>query len=870
MKIKKVYLENFKGIKDKKIVDFNNQTSLLIGPNGFGKTTIFDVLELCLTGKIHRTEIKDGVTNHSSDYNKPFYQHTENRNVVIKLWLKKRNKDLIIIKYLPYNHDGRSEDKGRKNKPTDFNLLKTFTESPENFEDTFSVSDYSEVLTQQNINDFFELESNSFKIQDVYNLFNYTQQEETTFFLKQSEYKRKHSLGFLFNTMEIEDKQNRISQFLSKIRNINKELTTKIDDLSNSGKIDQINYKQLFPDKDIIFDKENPFNNIEYSEIKQSKQYYYDELDKLITFIDRFSIKEYSKKQTVSFLNELIENDNFIENFILQNLLQDKFYDLIVVEKELLNNDTKIRAYILQNNTSNLKQLKSKNEKYNRYNKFLKITNFETQIKELKPFINEFMKDNIEEYNLLIETRKQNASTASELNNTITDIIRLRNELREEYNKDTNNQLNNSTCLFCGTDWENFEKLNEKFIEKEQTLKKLADNQTNILIDNEKIIINKFINPITNDMKEFIDNNAFVNVRIIDTLENLSKEEFTLSEFDKYDTKSFIWTTIKSENELENDVKQLKSKLLQHALVSDDLHNKLTKLKLISFEDTIKKMKNIISENELNNFIIKSNDDDKSLEKLNKYKKYLKNFLTHTKKEYSYIDEKANDPDNLFELYFSSNERNFNLINKTDLINKKKYIEFTYTQKQSSLIDLLNTRRKKLSNIITNIDNIHETYSDSITSHKKVMADKIKVPFYIYTAKVLQNYQQGMGVFLSTKPESDSIRFLTDSSTNHDAMHHLSSGQLAVVSLAFTLAINKTYNISPDLKFLTIDDPVQEMDSLNIHAFIELIRHEFLNEYQLIFSTHNDLNAFYMKYKFDKFTESEVNMINVQSEFFNH
>lgn len=49
MKIKKIYIENFKGIKDKKIITFDDQSSLLIGPNGFGKTTIFDVLELCLT-----------------------------------------------------------------------------------------------------------------------------------------------------------------------------------------------------------------------------------------------------------------------------------------------------------------------------------------------------------------------------------------------------------------------------------------------------------------------------------------------------------------------------------------------------------------------------------------------------------------------------------------------------------------------------------------------------------------------------------------------------------------------------------------------------------------------------------------------------
>ena len=114
-----------------------------------------------------------------------------------------------------------------------------------------------------------------------------------------------------------------------------------------------------------------------------------------------------------------------------------------------------------------------------------------------------------------------------------------------------------------------------------------------------------------------------------------------------------------------------------------------------------------------------------------------------------------------------------------------------------------------------------------------------------------------------------SIRFYTKWDSNHDAMHHLSSWQLAVTSIAFTLAVNTVYKISKELRFLNIDDPVQEMDSLNIHSFIELIRHNFM-DYKLIISTHSDENAYFMKYKIEKIKENSVKMINVQSEFFNN
>jgi exonuclease SbcC len=99
-------------------------------------------------------------------------------------------------------------------------------------------------------------------------------------------------------------------------------------------------------------------------------------------------------------------------------------------------------------------------------------------------------------------------------------------------------------------------------------------------------------------------------------------------------------------------------------------------------------------------------------------------------------------------------------------------------------------------------------------------------------------------------------------------MHHLSSGQLAVVSLAFCLAVNKTYNISNNLSFLAIDDPVQELDSLNLHSLIELIRHEFAKDYQLIFSTHSDMVAMYFKYKLEKLNQNSVSTVNVQKAFF--
>jgi DNA repair protein SbcC/Rad50 len=157
-----------------------------------------------------------------------------------------------------------------------------------------------------------------------------------------------------------------------------------------------------------------------------------------------------------------------------------------------------------------------------------------------------------------------------------------------------------------------------------------------------------------------------------------------------------------------------------------------------------------------------------------------------------------------------------------------------------------------------------------IKSHKDTILKKIQIPFYIYSGKILQNYQQGLGVFISLgEGKAKRFRFVTGNhidEDSHDAIHMLSSGQLSVIAIAFLLSLNKIYRNNILSKFLAIDDPVQSLDDLNIHTFIELIRHEF-NDYQIIMSTHDDDTARYMNYKFKKFGIDSTRM-NVQEMFY--
>ncbi|HEL1325704.1 TPA: AAA family ATPase, partial [Streptococcus equi subsp. zooepidemicus] len=94
MKIKKILIYNFKNFRHKTVIDFSEDITFLVGPNGFGKTTIFDAIELGLTGKLSRI---NKVTGENIIYNKPFFQNEIGSPVVIKLWLEKKRGDQFVI-----------------------------------------------------------------------------------------------------------------------------------------------------------------------------------------------------------------------------------------------------------------------------------------------------------------------------------------------------------------------------------------------------------------------------------------------------------------------------------------------------------------------------------------------------------------------------------------------------------------------------------------------------------------------------------------------------------------------------------------------------------------------------------------------------
>ncbi|MGG1559642.1 hypothetical protein ABEH82_16500, partial [Geobacillus thermoleovorans] len=238
----------------------------------------------------------------------------------------------------------------------------------------------------------------------------------------------------------------------------------------------------------------------------------------------------------------------------------------------------------------------------------------------------------------------------------------------------------------------------------------------------------------------------------------------------------------------------------------------------------------------------------------------------------SYVKDNMNM--NKFELIFNrlflSNEELVRKISIDDINRKIQYISFIFytnnfneKSRLEEKLRVLEEKYKKVDKFISDLNNIINIYRREIPQYlKKIMKD-IEIVFYIYTGKILQHHQRGLGLFMK---ESDSriIRFITHPEKDHDVFNFMSSGQLVAVILAFTLALNKVYG-NKGLSLLLIDDPLQTMDDINIASFVELLRNDF-KEKQIILSTHEEHATRYIAYKFSNYNLN-VKVLNMKEDF---
>lgn len=285
IRIKKLFIKNFKGIKEQVVVDFNkegNLNQILSGPNGYGKTTVFEALELCITGKFDRIEAFKDVQLKRKNRNKPFFQNTDGENVIIKLLVEKDDSDFIITKFYDDINSPKKVTLAKDFIPEESHaIFSTYLTKGLDFESIDS--GFSNIADQSEINALFLGEKSNVKLDSIYYLFNYIQQEESIRFLKQREDEKGSSLAFLFSIEKEESEQLEINSLIENYNKQKNSIDYEIQALESTEKESNVEeYEKIFESEEIDFDKEEPFNDLSLA--KNELPNYFDILDKLISF----------------------------------------------------------------------------------------------------------------------------------------------------------------------------------------------------------------------------------------------------------------------------------------------------------------------------------------------------------------------------------------------------------------------------------------------------------------------------------------------------------------------------------------------------------------------------------------------------------
>ena len=872
MKIRKILLYNFKNFRNETVIDFSDGITFLVGPNGYGKTTIFDAIELGLTGNLSRI---NKVTAENIVYNKPFFQNEIGQPVIIKLWLEKMNGDqLVIVRKLVNSSTDSSNLFAPLKSASQFMLFRQVEVSETNFSSIGNTS--LEEITQSSIDAFLGI-NEKYEIEKIFNLFNYIQQEETTFFLKRTEQERGDSLSFLVKTDKVEKK-------IKDINTVTNVINRKISDLEGQLKnlkqqeLSDVPYHRLFNHKEFVFDVETPFSIANLDKLLT----YQNTLQNIIDFKKNFSIEEYSRKTERDKRKKDITGDRAINQVLYFSMLSPnilKSNSQWLWEKYSLDNPLLFEYVLLENYLKSYESVVHDCNRRKQLNTYL--TNLSADITEMTEQSitytqNDRLSGDFELLQIQVVKFQSLRNNASQVDKNLSELRQLRSNLGNKFDELRHRHIDENKCPFCNSQFQTFEELKQAYDSYKNYLTEIS-SQSSLQLQEAQLLLNERIQQLKQKIIDEINSLSIdVDKNLLDRLQELKNSYQSYSQ-NVEGFKTFIQSyTIMVPYELGrlefkdyNQQHQLNWQEFQSKLVvDDDVYSLLDNNSLGNIKEELEVLREEFPELQFETYQLESS----SYSKINMA--MIDSRLYELKKAiYLAIDEKYAinenlivDTENILPTYFQSKVEVLEDIRIGDLENKKLYLDRQHKLVQNQQLQDLSSQIETLRITVERLEEINTIYKEEVKQFKIDIVKKLRIPFFIYSAKMLQNYQQGMGIFLTHKKTTNSdsgkvaiIRFKSDTNNDHDVMNQLSTGQLAVVSLAFTLSLNTMFKLSDNLNFLMIDDPVQDMDAMNVLSFIEILRHGIIDKYQIILSTYSDFNALFMGYKFAN-SNSEVNI----------
>lgn len=491
-RILSIHIFNFKGFKDWTL-DFSSYLfSIFGGKNGFGKTTIFDAIELVLTGKIERLcTYKKNTDKRYKNVGKPLVYNLSINTLYVELLVELQNGAFWL------KREAKIVD--MKN-PVDFSVFSNLYIKPNYPDSKYEICNIPDLLPDSIVN--------------RYGFLHYLDQEECTGFLKKSEKDRNELVCKLFNTKSFEDdliKANKCKDILSEFNKVNSihllnlhERLKSFQEVHNfefNGEIVKyipLTYKQegwdsktpnlIFEQYIDLLSEQGLLNNIKYY------------------IINKF---EYTKYKTNAYINQFLvdENLNILAQFVYFNQRKDE----VLLFREY--------KFYLENLFQEFK-ISDFNEFY--IDKYI----------SLSKFIPEHVLSTLSKKVSVIKEFYKSCSSSQQ---AYAQLMMQRDTLISFFNELDLNDKNK--CPLCGHSYVSHDSLMNEIVKQEKVLKELSGKlsetlnamfcdlkiyySTNILTPIESIIRNE---SLSQDVVNSIENNDVA--KFVDVIEHTMKVKF--------------------------------------------------------------------------------------------------------------------------------------------------------------------------------------------------------------------------------------------------------------------------------------------------------------------------------------------------------
>lgn len=741
MKIRRISLLNFKGF-DELQLSFDSEDAIILGgKNGYGKTTLFDALELLFTGRIQR------MIDYKDYHNNRYGISQEEKPLVFN-----KHSDFVIVSAEIEQGDIRIVLQ-RKAKVLDM-------KNPVDFKAFGKLQIVEDDGTERVLSDG---DSKNLGITDLchsYSFLNYLSQEEATTFLKQKEADRAEMLSHLFDLEKYETYLRKIKKTQKVLGDLQKEwnkekqtVENSIKSLLSSGvkeKEANVEYFQITAGQKCKWDEEEP-------------QLSYEEFNALLAedgIFDKLTYLAQNMSEFQKFRRNLFVKQHSSEDEIHKLAFVAKYFTMTNVIKSYIEFQEKIVQPIVSLALPNI-------EKFS-----LDIPN------DIRKCIANEVIDNL---NNKIKTLKEQYKCFDNIQKVQFSILEMRNKLAKAIE---GNSPETHQCPLCGHD----------YISSEQLLKEI-DTHGELLskqMENSMLEIQTQFDSLKKELQ------IIVIESITSYFASISITDDVCKEYQKIDVKQL--------SELLGIFKEKVQLSIDTSLLIEDISKSIR----MQLETAIQKYDTALDYQTMN-------------QAYSSYGRYVK-------KEFL----------------------------KEDFIQKKRqYLIKMWNKSKSEQLKIYERKKEHAKKTLDNIERRigeFKSFQKDVQDAKKIYLGKllsdIKILFYIYSGRIMQDSYFGRGLFIRENLDKNRV-LITSSKSEHDevdALFNMSSGQLVSLVVALTLSLNKLYSSVP---FIAIDDPIQTMDDINLWGLIETLRHDFSDHFMML-STHETDYGKLLEYKLKK------------------